>query len=576
MPLSGVPLSGVLLGCAALIMACGLAGAGILWVTDRSDGPGAGDGLRSALGPAVDSISGRNTDGLEGPGARSGRTTGNDSGDTLILPGASPSTLDPALVRDVVSAEYMYEIYSGLVTLSPDLEIVPDLAAEWSVSADGTRYTFALRSGAVFHDGRPVTPADVKWSIERACSRETGSAVAGAYLDDIVGCIDSLTGRATGVVGVTVLDDRRVEIRIDAPKGHFLAKLTYPTGFVLDRIQLEADPNWQAAPNGTGPFRLAEHVPDERIVLAANKEYFGEPANLEQVVFDLRPISALTRFENGELDAAPVGLLDLERVKDPLNPLSRLVVEGSGDLGLQYIGFNVRKPPFDDPAVRRAFVRALDKERLARVALRGAVRPVDGILPPGMPGYTEDIAPYGWDPARARSELAASAYGTAGEMPPIVLNVGGGAGGSPGVQAVADMLEETLGLEVQIEQAPWEVFQAEIEAGRYQAWFLGWSADYPDPQNFLDVLFHSRSPLNHTGFTDTRVDSLLEDARTERDLDERHALYTEAEREILMAAPWLPLYTGVDTWLVGPHVEGFTLPPLVVPHLARVRMVGGR
>lgn len=507
------------------------------------------------------------------PGATAALTTTAPApleGGIFVLPGGEPSTLDPALVGDVVSADYIYEIYSGLVTLSPALEVVPDLAERWAISPDGTVYTFTLRAGIVFHDGRPLEAEDVAFAIERACDPATQSRVAETYLGDIVGCAAKLAGEAAGVAGVATPDARTVAITIDAPKAYFLSKLTYPTSFVVDPDQVASDPAWQTHPNATGPFRLATYEPEGRIELARHPGYYGAVARLERVLFDLRPVSSLTMYENGEIDAAPVGVGDLDRVRDPLNPLSAEVVEGPGDLGLSYLGFNTRATPFDDVHVRRAFNLALDKRALAEVVLRGAVEPMDTILPPGMPGHTPGLGTLTFDPARARAELALSRYRDARAMPPITLQTSGEGGGDPISEAVADMIGETLGIPIAVEQTPWEVFQHEVDAGAYPLFTLGWSADYADPQDFLDVLFHSQSPLNHTGYASPEVDGWLEAARVERDQARRFALYRQAERRILDDAAWLPLYHGVETWLVAPYVHGFALPPIVVPRMAAV------
>lgn len=490
-------------------------------------------------------------------------------GGSLILPGGEPSTLDPALVRDVATAAYLYEIYSGLVTLSPELAVVPDMAERWEVSPDGTVYTFTLRADTTFHDGSPAVASDVVYSIERACDLATGSDVAEIYLGDIVGCSDKLARQADRVAGLAAPDDRTVVITIDAPKAYFLSKLTYPTAFVVDRRQVESDPDWATRPNGTGPFRLAEVLPEESITIERHADYHGQKAFLDAVIYDLRPVSAMTLYENGELDATPVGLGDLDRARDPLNPLSSEIVEGSGELGTSYLGFNTRQPPFDDPHVRRAFNFALDRERLAEVVLGGGVQPVDTILPPGMPGYQAANSPFSFDPERARAELAQSRYGGPAGLPPVTLFTSG-EGGDPVAEAVADLLAEALEIEVRVEQAPWETFQDEVDAGRYPLYMLGWSADYADPQDFLDVLFHSQSPLNHSGYANPALDALLESARVEQDEARRLEVYAQAERMILEDGVWVPLYTGVDTWLVAPYVHGFFLPSIVVPRMAAV------
>jgi ABC-type transport system substrate-binding protein len=169
-----------------------------------------------------------------GRGGGSAQTQGAGSGaavskGTLRLPGADPITLDPALVSDSGSAEYAVEIFSGLMTINPKLEIVPDLAESYTVSDDGKVYTFKLRDNALFHDGRRVEAADVKCSIERAAARETVSPTAPVYLNDIVGATDKMEGRAKDIKGIEVVDARTVRFTIDAAKPYFLAKLTYTT-----------------------------------------------------------------------------------------------------------------------------------------------------------------------------------------------------------------------------------------------------------------------------------------------------------------------------------------------------------
>ncbi len=537
------------------------------WVLTRWQARQSPAAIGTPAAPAAGVVAGPTTPGgVSAPGPR--------DGGIFVLPGGEPSTLDPALVGDVVSANYIYEIYSGLVTLSPDLEVVPDLAERWSISPDGKVYTFTLRAGIVFHDGRPLAAEDVAFAIERACDPATGSRVAETYLGDIVGCGDKLAGAATRVAGLATPDARTIGITIDAPKAYFLSKLTYPTSFVVDPDQVASDPEWQTRPNATGPFRLAAYVPEGRVELVRHAAYHGAVAHLERVLFDLRPVSSLTMYENGEIDAAPVGVGDLDRVRDPLNPLSAEVVEGPGDLGLSYLGFNTRVAPFDDVHVRRAFNLALDKRTLAEVVLRGAVEPVDTILPPGMPGHTPGLGTLAFDAARARAELARSRYGGPRALPPITLQTSGEGGGDPISEAVADMIGETLGIAIAVEQTPWETFQVEVDRGAYPLFTLGWSADYADPQDFLDVLFHSQSPLNHTGYADAEVDGWLEAARVERDEAARFALYRQAERRILDDAAWLPLYHGVETWLVAPYVHGFALPPIVVPRMAAVWLDG--
>ena len=193
-----------------------------------------------------------------GQGSAGGSRDAPD-GDVFRRTFQDPPTLDPHHSSDTTSSAIVVELFSGLVTINLDLQLAPDLAESWEVSGDGLTYTFRLRPNAVFHDGRPVTAHDVKYSFERALDPETGSATVDAYLDDIVGAEERLAGEAQQVEGVRVVDDRTVTITIKEPRSYFLAKLTYPAAFVVDRENIEEDgEQWTREPNGTGPFRLKE------------------------------------------------------------------------------------------------------------------------------------------------------------------------------------------------------------------------------------------------------------------------------------------------------------------------------
>jgi oligopeptide transport system substrate-binding protein len=494
----------------------------------------------------------------------------------LRLAGSDPPTLDPALVEDAVSAGYVVEIFSGLVSLDPvSLEVVPDITESWEESDSRTEYTFHVRQDAKFHDGKPVTAWDFKYSLERACNPTTGSSTAGVHLGDIVGVGDVLTGEADEISGVRVLDDRTLEITVDGPKPYFLAKLTHPVAFVVDRENVaEGGRRWYENPNGTGPFRLERWEVESRLVLAADESHHGGAPELDQVVFILDAASPFTLYEQGKLDAVPVGVADIERVLDPNNPLNRQLSEVEV-LATYYIGLNVSAQPFDDLQVRQAFHMAIDRDKLADVVYKKMAEPAKGILPPGFPGYDPELESLPYDPARARQLLADSRYGGAEGLPPIVLLVSGG-GASPRrtVEAVYDMCLRNLGVELQIQQMKWSDYLGALkqEEREFQMFGVdtGWIADYPDPENFLDVLFHSGSNENDTGYASEQVDRLLGRARTERDPNNRLALYREVERILVKDSPWIPLTHDVEYWLTKPYVHGMIYAGMQVPHLKYV------
>ena len=487
-----------------------------------------------------------------------------------------PPTLDPHEAGDTASAGVLVEIFSGLVALNTALQVVPDLSERWDVSEDGKTYTFYLRPNAKFHDGKPVTADDVKFSIERATDSETQSPEAYAYLDDIVGVLPKLEGLADEVTGVRVIDSRTVEFTIDAPKPYFLAKLTYPTSFVVDRENLEAEgDNWVFRPNGTGPFRLAEYRVGEIIVLERNEHYYRGPALLDRVELILSGGSAMAMYENGEIDITGVGLSELDRVSNPLEPLNAEVVVAPPGFDLAYIGFNLSEPPFDDVNFRRALAYAIDKDTIATRVLADLVVPASGILPPDFPGFNPAVQAPGFDPAKAQELLAQSKY--AGGAPRIIVTIPG-TGGSAGLdlQAILEMWEETLGLHVELQQVETATFWDDLNDNRLQAFAgLGWQADYPDPQDFLDILFHSKSQLNQSGYSNPEVDRLLEAARVEQDWETRKALYNEAEQLIVDEVPWVLLwFSGENIVLLKPYVKGYALTPLIVPKLKDVWIEG--
>jgi len=514
----------------------------------------------------------------QAPGSAAPRPTtrpaeeGASPSGTLRLSGGTPPTLDPALVQDSTSAEYVVHLFSGLVTLDQDLEVVPDLAARWDLSEDGRTYTFHLRPDATFQDGRALTAEDVAYSIERACSPQTGSPVAGSYLDDIVGATARTRGEAEFVTGVVVVDDHTLRITVDAPKAYFLAKLTYPVAFVVDRQQIEADgAGWVRQPNGSGPFVLAS-MSRELIALEANERYYGVAPSVRRVEYVLSGGQPLAMYENDELDIAQVSPAEIERVTDPENPLSRELVTGS-EPSVQYLGFNVAMPPFDDRAVRQAFAHAIDRAKIADLVLRGTATEAKGILPPAMPDFDPTLEGLAYDPERARALLASSRYGAEGAMPPIVLTVSGTSGYLSSIdRAILSMLEENLGIEATVEQVEWGYFLRDLNERRYPFFSAGWIGDYPDSQNFLDLLFHSGSSQNHTGYSNPEVDGLLEQARVETDPERRTALYREAERLIVADAPWVPLTHGAVNVLVKPHVRGYRATGAISPWLHHVAL----
>lgn len=516
-------------------------------------------------------LGGKSEDSGSGTTTSSGTSAGGgDAKGALRLPGTDPVTLDPHIAGDATSAEYIVEIFGGLVTLSPKLDIEMDLAEKVDISPDGKQYTFTLRPDAVFHSGRKVTATDVKYSIERASSKELSSPTAIAYLGDIIGVRERFAGVAKDVKGVEVIDDRHVRFTIDAAKPYFLAKLTYPTAFVVDKSQIESNPrNWSRKPNGTGPYKLMEWRLGERIVLEANAKFHLGTPKLKEVNYLLSGGSALTRFENNELDVANISVNDIDRARDTKSELNK-VYKAWPQFSIAYIAFNTSVPPFDDVAVRRAMGMAIDRKRVSEITFKNMLQPATGILMPQMPGYTPEDKTLKYNIDAARAELAKSKY--AGKMPPIeITEVGAGAEAGIDTQAFLELWKQ-IGLTISIRQTDFATFLADQDAGRLQAFNAGWIMDYPDPEDILDVKFHSGSPLNDVGYKNPEVDKLLDAARVEANANRRLDLYRQVEKKILDDAAWLPLYFSQSHVVVKDSVKNWFEPPMVVPRLRFIEL----
>ncbi len=502
------------------------------------------------------------------PGARVGNVL-------RLSGGGDPPTLDPALAGDAESAVYVVEIFSGLVTLDQNLKVVPDIAEKWDVSDDRKTFTFTIRKDVKFHDGRPVTAQDFKYSIERAANPATASSTADTYIGDIVGVKDKLNRAAPDVKGVQVVDDYTLKITIDAPKAYFLAKLTFPTAFVVDKNNVErGGQTWTDKPNGTGPFKLKEYVRGQRMILGKNDNYYLTPKpQVDEVQFILAGGSPMTMYENGDLESVGVGINDIERVNDPASPLNK-ELSVNPELATNYIVFNTKKAPFDDVNVRKAFAFSLDRQKVVDVVYKKIPILANTILPPGMPGYTDPQTKIAFDPAAAKAALAQSKY--AGKLPDITwTTVGGGGAAAQDIQAMTAMLKDSIGANVSIQQTDWASFIKQLDdpsKNPYQIFDIGWIGDYADPQDFLDILFHTGSIQNWAAYSNPDLDKLLDQAGVEKDTDARFKLYAQAEKLVLDNYVVVPLTYTRQYTLTKPYVKGLIYPPMIIPRLRYVSL----
>jgi len=493
-----------------------------------------------------------------GQGARPSETDGQ----VLNLYGIDPITLDPAVTGEMTSHEYIAQLFGGLVRLDDDLEPAADIARDWKLSEDGRTYTFYLREDVYFHDGRQVRAEDFKYSWERACAPETGSQTAATYLGDIIGVDEFLAGKATEISGVRVADDFTIQVTIDAPKAYFLSKMTYPTAFVVDRNNVASGSQWWLQPNGTGPFRLREWENNNVLLLERNENYYGKKSGVELVVFKLWSGISMNMYETGDIDVSGVSINYIDKVTDESGHFYR-ELEVVPELSFHYLGFNSTRPPFDDVYVRRAFTRAIDKEKIVSVLFRDMLESADGILPPGLPGYNEALAGLDYDVDRARELIAQSSYGDVASLPPITVTTSGWGGlVAPELEAIIAEWRQNLGVEVTVRQLEPERYIYHLKEEKDDMFYMGWIADYPHPQDFLEILFHTGAENNYGEYSSPEVDSLLERAAVETDSDLSMELYRQAEQKLVNDAACLPLWFPRNYILVKPYVKGYELNPM--------------
>jgi len=480
----------------------------------------------------------------------------------LVLAGGestNPRDYDPATTYG--SGDKL--LFSGLVSFDPNLNLTPDLAETWEVSADRMIYTFHLRTNAKFHNGRAVTAQDVIYSWERAASPALESDTALTYLGDIAGVKDMASGQADHIEGLTALDGHTLQVIIDAPKPYFVYKLTYPTAFVVDKENVESG-EWYRQPNGTGPYKLVEWRRFEQIVYEANQDFYLGAPSIPYVVVSLYQGDSQRLYESGDVDLSYVYSVD--RFTDPTEPLHNELITGV-NLCTGYTTFDATRPPFDDANVRKAFSMAFDRQKYIDVVLNGRALPASGLYPPGLPGFNIALKGLPYDPAQARQLLIQSKYGGPDGLPPIVFTDGGiGTYISPGIAAMAEMWEQNLGVKITVENLEPNYYLEQIHSGNHgQLIGGGWCADYPDPENFADVLFHTGSQQNSGGYSNPQLDSILEAARVEPDVTNRIMMYQQAEQMLVDDAAALFTTHSFSYQLVKPYVKGYVFTPIDIP-----------
>ena len=470
-----------------------------------------------------------------------------------------PKTLDPGLCGDGDSRIAIDQLFSGLVELGPEMDVLPDVARNWEVSEGGLKYVFHLRDDVHWSDGAPVTAEDFAYAWKRVLDPATGSPSAD-LLYDVRGARAFHRGQdAVGGLGVQALDEATLVVELEEPTGYFLTLLTNTIAFPVPRHAVQSHGTaWTDVGKilTNGPFRLAAWDRGGSMALERNLAYHGRSAgNVSRVelVFTSRDSAGLLQmYEEDHLDVVPYVCLLPAEMDRARQKHARDYVSGP-EAGTFYVGFAADRPPFDDRRVRRAFTLATDRETLADVAGRGYRFPATGgFVPPGMPGHSPGIGlPH--DPERARHLLAEAGYPGGRGFPALDALTPNRPLAPPIVAYLRAQWLETLGIEVSWQQMEWGRFSDRLSGETPDMWFIAWRADYPDPDNFL----RGSTWRVYANWQNQAFDALVEGARRITNQEERMRMYRQADGILVEEAPVLPLEYGRSHLLVKPWLSRF-------------------
>ncbi len=457
-------------------------------------------------------------------------------------------TLDPHLSVQWSERFVLYMAYNTLVAVDKAFNVVPELARSWQVSPDGRRVTFQLRRGVKFHDGTDFNAEAVKWNLERVLDPETKSAQRSQL--------------EPAIAAVTVVDPYTVAVDLKKPFAPLLAALAERPGFIVSPAAVKRyGADFGRNPVGTGPFRVVESVPDTRVVLERFDGYWdsGKPY-LDKVLFRVvpDPTVRLTMVRTGEVDVATdVDAKDVPMLKGQpdlkvaeLNPPARWTA----------LQWQVDTPPFNNKALRQAIALAIDRVELKTVLLRGFGEPARGPVVPGLWWYDPGFKGVPYDLEQARKKLAEAGYPNGFRFKFSVSNVPQWIRQAELIQAQLQKINVTMEFEL---VNPADQYAQTVQ--RKINWtHTNWT-QRADPHGLLSFLYHSKGGANSTGYSNPRVDELLDKAAAMFDPQQRKPLYQEVERIVVDDAPYVFLNYTSEFAVMSRKVENWEWIPDLVP-----------
>jgi peptide/nickel transport system substrate-binding protein len=515
-------------------------------------------------------------------------------------------SLDPVGINDVVSHHVAHQIYDLLVDLDTSLNLKPQLATHWEISDDGLLYTFHLRKGPKFQDnacfpdgkGREFNAADVKYSLDRVCDPRTGTLGYDYYRNHVEGAKEyfeevsaarkeNREPNLAGVSGFIVKDDSTFQVKLKKPFGPFIYYLTLAYAYVIPREAVaKYGKDYFQNPVGTGPFIFIDWKPDLELNMKKNPNYwekdkFGNQIPyLDGVKFKfIKEVSQqFLEFRNGNIDESY--RLPNESFKEIVTPekmlkpeYEKFILQRTPSLAIQFYGFLTTGKIYNNEKVRQAFNYAIDRDKILRFVLNGQgyMGAEHGIVPPSMPNYDlKKIKGYSFDLDKAKKLMEEAGYPGGKGFPDAVLQIN--SGGDRNIQiaeSIQSMLKE-IGVNMKLNIIQFAQHLDNIDAGRADFYRLGWIADYPEPENFLNLYYGKNvpkdptaiSPINSTRFQNAEYDALFEKAIATTDQAERYKLYEQAEQIAISQAPMLLIYYDEDYRMLQPYVKGYALDPM--------------
>ena len=488
------------------------------------------------------------------------------------------STLDPAIGYDWQNWSIIKSMFDGLMDYEPGTTTLrPQLATSYEVSKDGTTYTFKLREGVRFHNGREMQAEDVKYSLERTLNPETRSPGQGFFLG-IRGAQAFIDGQADEVTGIKVVDPATVQITLDEPNASFLHLMAINFSYVVPREEVERyGEDFGRNPVGTGAFKMREWQLGQQLVLERNPDYFLENLPyLDEITFEIgvEPTVALLRLQRGEVDILGDGIPPAQFVSISGNPANEELIASGPQLHTGYVTLNTNVAPFDNVKVRQALNMAVNKERIVQV-INGRATPANQPLPPLMPGYAEDYKGYSYDPEGAKALLTEAGFPDGFSTQLYANNTDP----NPRIAQAIQQDLAAIGIDAELRTlAQSAVIAAGGEPeGAPMVWSGGmaWIADYPDPSNFYWPILGCAGAVqggwNWAWYCNEKLEAQAAeaDAMVQPDQEEaRTELWRNIYLSIMEDAPWVPVfnetrYTMHSARLKGP--EGVFIDPIHIP-----------